>query len=361
MSGRGEVSGMREHGSPARVRGGAIALYTVLAWGLAWLICLPLWLGRGLATPGAVIILTAMMFAPTIAVVVTMLVTGFPRRGERLRSLGMWPLRPAKRVVWLTVIGWLGPLAVVLLGIGVAIVLGWLHPDFTFPLIAEQLKKVVPAGVTLPPIGVIVIAQLAAIPVGALFNGIFAFGEELGWRGWLVPALRPLGTWPALLISGAIWGIWHAPVILLGYDFGRRDVVGVLLMVGGCVAWGVLFGWLRLRSASLWPSVFAHGMLNASAGLSVLISPLHPNLALISPLGASGWIACAVVIAILLLTGQFRRQPALAAGRRKDPAPVASPPPAAAPVAPPAATLDGRPQTAGPAPTDPGESDPSRS
>lgn len=309
--------------SSARVRWGAVSLFTALAWGLAWLICLPLWLGDGLATPGALVLITAMMFAPTVAMVVTMLVTGIPRKGERIRSLGMWPLRPAKQVVWLIMIGWLGPLAVVLLALGVAVMLGWLHPDFTFPVIAEQLAKAVPAGVALPPVGVIVGAQLAAIPIGALINGIFAFGEELGWRGWLVPALRPLGTWPALLISGAIWGLWHAPIILLGYDFGRSDVVGVLLMVGGCVAWGVLFGWLRLRSASLWPSVLAHGMLNASAGLSLLLSPPHPQLGLVSPLGASGWIACALVVVVLLLTGQFRRQPALAASRpRTLPAPL---------------------------------------
>ncbi|MGN8024982.1 lysostaphin resistance A-like protein [Microbacterium sp. 22242] len=305
-----------------RVHWGAVTLFTLLAWGLAWLICLPLWLGDGLATPGALILITAMMFAPGIAAVVTILVTGAPRKGERLRSLGMWPLRPARQVVGLTVLGWLGPFAVVLLALGLALGLGWLHPDFSFPLIAEQLKRV-PSRAALPPVGVIVLVQLAAIPVGAVINGIFAFGEELGWRGWLVPALRPLGTWPALLLSGAIWGIWHAPIILLGYDFGQRDVVGVLLMVAGCVAWGVLFGWLRLRSASLWPSVLAHGMLNASAGLALLFSPPHPQLALLSPLGASGWIACAVVIVVLRLTGQFRRRPALAADRpRIRPAPL---------------------------------------
>ena len=317
------VSGVASAPGRDRVRWRAVALFAVLAWGLAWLICLPLWFGEGLATPGALILITGMMFAPTVAVVVTMLLTGRPRRGERLRALGIWPLRPAKPVVWMMVIGWLGPLAVVLLALGIAVALGWLHPDLTFPLIAEQLRASVPAGVALPPLGVIVLAQLAAIPLGALINAIFAFGEELGWRGWLVPALRPLGTWPALLISGAIWGLWHAPVILLGYDFGRRDVIGLLLMVGGCVAWGILFGWLRLRSGSLWPSVLAHGMLNASAGLSLLIGPLHPDLALVSPLGASGWIACAILIVVLVSTGQFRHQPALAASRpRTLPAPL---------------------------------------
>src|SRR5690606_15530517 len=122
-----------------------------------------------------------------------------------------------------------------------------------------------------PPAGVLIAAQLVAIPfAAATINALAAFGEEIGWRGFLVPALRRYGTWPALLISGAIWGLWHAPVILLGYNFGRPDITGVLLMTGGCLAWGVLLGWLRLRSASLWPAVFAHGAMNATAGLPML-------------------------------------------------------------------------------------------
>ncbi|WP_258566553.1 type II CAAX prenyl endopeptidase Rce1 family protein [Leucobacter luti] len=44
-----------------------------------------------------------------------------------------------------------------------------------------------------------------------MFNCIFTFGEEIGWRGWLLPALRPLGTWPALILSGAIWACGTRP------------------------------------------------------------------------------------------------------------------------------------------------------
>ncbi len=84
-------------------------------------------------------------------------------------------------------------------------------------------------------------------------------------------------------------------------------------MIGGCVAWGVLFGWLRLRSGSLWPAVVAHGALNAAAGLVVIVAAEQPDLALAGPLGVAGWIVAAVVALVLVLTGQFRRQPELAA------------------------------------------------
>ncbi|REJ08198.1 CPBP family intramembrane metalloprotease [Microbacterium bovistercoris] len=314
-----------------RIGLGAIIAYVVLACGLAWLVALPLWLGEGLAAPFAPVLLPVMMYTPAVAVLIVMLVMRPVPRGQRLRFLGMWPLRPASRVIWMSVISLFGTVAVVVLAMLIAIAFGWMKADFIgLSGFEETLRGAVPPGTELPPAFVLVAAQLASLPVAAAtVNALAAFGEELGWRGFLVPALRRYGTWTALLVSGAIWGLWHAPVILLGYNFGRTDILGVLLMVGGCVAVGVLFGWTRLRSGSVWPAVFAHGALNAAAGLPMVFraagTPLDPAFSIV--LGISGWIACAIVIVILLLTGQFREQPALA---RRGPgsAPQAPLPPA---------------------------------
>lgn len=295
-----------------RVPWSAVIVFTVLACGLAWLVALPLWLGDGLAEPLAGALLPAMMLTPAIAALIVTFAMRVPARGERARFLGLWPLRPAKRVVWLMVAAWLVPPLLVALTVLVSATLGFVRLDLTFAAFAVELQKALPAGSPMPPVEVVVFAQIAMIPFAALLNAIPAFGEELGWRGWLVPALRPLGTWPTLLLSGAIWGFWHSPIILLGYNFGRTDLSGVLLMIGGCVAWGILLGWLRLRSASVWPAVIAHGSLNAAAGLIVIFAAAKPDLALAGPLGVAGWIVLAVVIAVLVATGQFRRQPELA-------------------------------------------------
>lgn len=298
-----------------RVQWPAVILFTVLACGLAWLVALPLWLGDGLAEPIAGILLPVMMLTPAVAVLVVTVAMRVPARGERARFLGLWPLRPAKRVVWLMVAGWLVPPLLVILTIVVSAALGFVQLDLTFAAFGREIEKALPPGTPVPPVGVVAFAQIAMIPAGALLNAIPAFGEEIGWRGWLLPALRPLGTWPALLISGAIWGFWHSPVILLGYNFGRTDITGVLLMIAGCVAWGILLGWLRLRSASVWPAVIAHGSLNAAAGLIVIVAAAQPDLGLAGPLGVAGWIVVAAVIAVLVLTGQFRQQPELAGAR----------------------------------------------
>ncbi|MFB4348894.1 lysostaphin resistance A-like protein [Microbacterium sp. CR_7] len=294
-----------------RVRWTPVLAFVLLACGLAWLVALPLWLGDGLAEPLAPVLLVVMMLTPAVAALIVTFALGAPARGARLWFLGLWPLRPAKRVVWLLLIGWLGPPIVVALGILIAVAVGFVQLDFTFAGLSAQIEQALPAGAPMPPVGLVVISQLAFVPIAAIINSVPALGEELGWRGWLMPALRPLGTWPALALSGAIWGLWHSPVILLGYNFGRTDLSGVLFMTVGCVGWGVLLGWLRLRSASIWPAVVAHGSLNASAGLILIVAAGRPDLALAGPLGVAGWVAAAVAIAVLLATGQFRRQPEL--------------------------------------------------
>ncbi|GAA5029092.1 CPBP family intramembrane glutamic endopeptidase [Microbacterium fluvii] len=286
----------------------AVAVFSLTAMALAWLAALPLWLDGGLANPWAVVLLPAMMFTPTLATLLVVLAMRVPAT-DRRRWLGIWPLRPTGRLVAMMAIALVAPILIVAAVALLAGALGIVRLDLVgFSGFAQTLAAAVPAGTPLPPVEVLVGLQLLLVPVGAVVNLIPAAGEEIGWRGWLLPALRPLGVWPALLITGAIWGLWHAPVILLGYNFARPDVWGLLLMVGGCVAWGVLLGWMRLRSASVWPAALAHGSLNAVGGLIVLLAAAgeQPDLAVVGPLGVLSWAVLGVVVAVLALCGQFR-------------------------------------------------------
>lgn len=295
-----------------RVPWRAVAVFTVVAMVLAWAVALPLWLGDGLSSPLLGIVAPVMMYTPALAVLVATFLLRVPGT-DRARFLGLWPLRPVGRTVWFVVAAVLVPPVVVALTVLLSGALGLVRLDLvSFSGFTEVMAPVLreagvdPGGL---PIQAMVIGQIAAIPLGALINSFLAFGEELGWRGWLVPALRPMGVWPALLISGAIWGLWHSPLILLGYNFGRTDLWGVLLMTGGCIAWGILFGWTRLRTGSVWPAVVGHGSLNAAGGLLMLFiaSGENPDPAVVGPLGLVSWAVLAVVVLVLALTGQFRR------------------------------------------------------
>ncbi|GAA4188492.1 CPBP family intramembrane metalloprotease [Microbacterium oryzae] len=295
-----------------RVPWRAVAVYAAAAVALAWLVALPLWLGDRAASPLFTPIASLMMFTPLVATLAVVFGLRVPRT-DRLRFLGIWPLRPAGRTIWFAVAAVFVPPVLVIVAALLAGALGLVELDLVgFSGFAETVAASLAASGVDPdlvPVQALVIGQLAAIPLGALVNSFLAFGEEIGWRGWLLPALRPLGVWPALILSGALWGLWHAPLILLGYDFGRTDVTGVLLMIAGCIAWGVLFGWARLRTGSLWPAVIGHGALNAGGAAVLLFAAAGADvdLALVGPLGVVSWIVLAVVVAVLALCGQFRR------------------------------------------------------
>jgi membrane protease YdiL (CAAX protease family) len=113
-------------------------------------------------------------------------------------------------------------------------------------------------------------ASMLAVPVlEALLIGlgssiVSATGEEIGWRGLLVPELGRFTTFTGIaLISSFIWFCWHVPVMLAGGYGGPGGLVyslGVffLSMIGG----STLFAWIRLRSGSLWPAALLHGFYN---------------------------------------------------------------------------------------------------
>ena len=296
----------------------AVIVFVILACALAWLVMLPLWLGgTGLRNPLTGVLLPVMMFTPLVSVLLVVFFVQKPRPRPLPEFLGMWPLRPLKRIIWMSVFGILGSALVIIAGVFLAAGLGLVRPDLThFSGFAATLQVATArAGVPIGsiPTGLIVLIQLLVIPFASLINGFLTIGEELGWRGYLLPSLRPLGTWPALLISGAVWGFWHSPIILLGYNFNQPNLFGVVMMMGGCILYGVLLGWLRLRTASIWPSVFAHGAFNATAGFLFLVIAANANADPVAtgPLGWVTWIVMALVITVLLATGQFSKQPRL--------------------------------------------------
>src|SRR5690349_19574724 len=67
-------------------------------------------------------------------------------------------------------------------------------------------------------------ANLVALVIGLALNALtlntmLAFGEEYGWRGYLLPKLLPLGEARAATIVGVIWGLWHAPLLIAGLNY----------------------------------------------------------------------------------------------------------------------------------------------
>ncbi|PPH36540.1 CPBP family intramembrane metalloprotease domain-containing protein [Rathayibacter rathayi] len=285
-----------------------IAVFVIVAFGLAWAVELPLWItGSGLSSAFATVLVPAMMVTPLVATLTVVLLQRQQGTRAALRQLGVWPLHPLKRTIGFTVLAVLLVPVVVLAGIGLSAALGFVTLDVVHLSGFSAALEAATGGPLPVPVWTIATLQLLSIPLGTAVNSVLAFGEEVGWRGWLLPALLPLGTWPALIITGVLWGAWHAPIILLGYNFDEPNLVGVGLMIIATTLIGVLVGWLRMRSASLWPAVFAHGALNAAGGLVTLFAAQEESVdpILAGPLGVGSWIAFTIVVVVLVLTRQL--------------------------------------------------------
>ncbi len=234
------------------------------------------------------------MWGPGIAALVaTLAIARQPFKSLRLNTLG-----PKRYYLW----AWLLPPVLVVLS-GLLTVLthaGQLDTEFTF---MQQMME--QAGTQLPfSAGMLVLIQIAqALLIAPLFNVIFAMGEELGWRGFLLPRLLPLGQWKALLISGAIWGVWHAPAIAQGHNYPDHPALGILLMTVFCVLLGIIIGWMYLNTRSPWVAALAHGSINAWAGLSYLFLVPGFDTALGGTLTSlPGWLVMGLFIGWLALT-----------------------------------------------------------
>ncbi len=190
----------------------------------------------------------ALMWSPALAMVLTRLVRreGFADVSFTLRG---------PRVFSMLAMVWLYPIAVGFLGYGAA----WLTGLETFHAPVKS-----PVGSGAPPCGRFLISIGMNATLGTLLSAITATGEELGWRGYMVPRLVQAKIPRPLLVSGLIWGAWHAQLILSGqYAAGRYPILSTAMFLLGIVAASYVVGRARLESGSVWPAVLFHSAWNA--------------------------------------------------------------------------------------------------
>src|SRR5262249_40903260 len=125
------------------------------------------------------------------------------------------------------------------------------------------------------------------------------------WRGYLLPRLAPLGGGRAAILTGIVWGLWHAPIIVTKeYNYPGHPWLGALAMVLFTTVLGVVFAWLRFRSGSVWPPALAHAALNAQAGFGLLVLTPSPNSLIGAPTGLLGMAPIAALAVYLLASGR---------------------------------------------------------
>jgi membrane protease YdiL (CAAX protease family) len=115
-----------------------------------------------------------------------------------------------------------------------------------------------------PPSASLVLFVLLTATFGLVGKTSRAFGEEIGWRGFLVPELnKVVGFTGVSVISGLMWAAYHFPVLLFGdYNKGAPAWYSLTCFTLMVVADSFILAWITLRSRSLWPAAILHGSHN---------------------------------------------------------------------------------------------------
>jgi membrane protease YdiL (CAAX protease family) len=221
-------------------------LFTLLFSSVIW--SLVIWSGHLGMAFGMMIV--AIMWCPALAALVSCRVLG-----RDVRSLAWrWP---ESRYI---VAAYFVPLAYAALAYGAvwALRLGGWNQDM-IRLVAQRFG--LPG---MPVWGAFVLWLLFTATAQMIRGMATALGEEIGWRGFLVPELAKQMSYTKLsLLSGVIWAAWHSPLLLFAdYNAGTNRWYALSCFTAMVVSGSFIFAWLRLKSGSLWPAVLLHASHN---------------------------------------------------------------------------------------------------
>jgi uncharacterized protein len=123
---------------------------------------------------------------------------------------------------------------------------------------------------------------IASAPLTIAMLAILVLGEEIGWRGFLFPSMTThMPVRRAAILCGLAHGAFHIPLLLMtsAYDVEGSRALVTPGVVGVVTAGGIVFGWLRATTGSLWPVAIAHAAVNTCFLSSPVLVTSHPDTA----------------------------------------------------------------------------------
>ncbi len=227
---------------------------------------------------------------------------------EGLRNVG-WGLRRW----WYAAPAVIVPLLVIVAVGGLATASGWAalsNKHFVFANGLVEVHKVpLVLGSRAQGVAFFGLNLVLSLALQSALGSVAAVGEEFGWRGYAEEKLiHSFGLNRGLVLLGVIWGYWHLPIVLMGWNFPTHPVLGALILTPlSMVFLGIFLGWLYLRSRSIWMPSLAHAAVNLTAGL-FFNEVLAAGQGLIRE---ALWIAAWGVVAAVCLASLNRRRPVL--------------------------------------------------
>jgi len=199
---------------------------------------------------GGGIYVVGLMWCPALAAFATLKINA-----RKLSELGWkWPQTKYATMSWFI------PLIYATIAYSVV----WLSGLGGFPNHQVMQHLVSRMGLRSSPLIATVVYVLLTGTIGLVGNLSTALGEEIGWRGFLVPELfKTMGFTSTALISGVVWACWHYPILIWGdYNAGTPTWYGLTCFTVLVVAMSFVFAWMRLKSGSLWVGALLHASHN---------------------------------------------------------------------------------------------------
>ena len=272
-------------------------LFVLLTFVITWIVfmLIPLF-GLTYGSGSSVIILAAAMFVPALCSLLTRLITK-----EGFQNMYLHPHLKGHIKQYLLV--YFGPTLLLFLSAAVYFLIFPRSFDPTFSALKNAAKGTAEISANV----LLLVSALQIIVIGPIVNLIPTMGEELGWRGYLLPKLRLfMPDRAALVVTGVIWGVWHIPVIIMGHNYGTEyngyPWLGILAMIVFCFVLGVIEGYISITLHSAVPAAMIHSVVNAGAALPIYLAKGGYN-PLLGPAisGLIGGLPFAVIAVILLI------------------------------------------------------------
>ena len=338
---------------PPQVNWSRVGWFLGLAFGLTWLLDLALYLAGGLANPATQLLLQLQMLLPAFSAMLLgafffkdspifhrtnrgtsrwfvyfyFLLTGLYLAGA-IASLIQPDLRTTLAsllfvpnflgLILLVVLRWkggrntfveagmAGGKVCVWFGYGLVLVIffafqTWLNYIFKLGTLVD-LKTAFPQMVTanFPSAALLPTIALNTVLIGPFLGLIISFGEEYGWRGFLQAELIKLGRIRGVFLLGVIWGIWHWPVIWMGFNYPGQPLLGSLFMVVYCVILAYFLAYAVFKSKGIWTAAYLHALNNQTLSFFV-IAVVAPTSTLYSfGIGLPALLLGTIVVLLLL-------------------------------------------------------------
>lgn len=295
--------------------------YLSIAFGLPWGAALALYLAfpqHAIVTSQVyTLFAAACMFTPAIAAIITRV--AFKTGRENLM------LKPNfKGNIGYYLLAWFLPVVLIVAGAAVYFLVYPENLDLSMSYILGVYREQILASAGTMDVSemitdeslrsMLLTSLVFSVLIAPAINCIPCFGEEYGWRGFLLPELnKHLSERGCIIVSGAIWGLWHAPMIAMGHNYGTGyqffPWAGILAMVLFTTSIGSFMTWLTLRVKSVWPAVIVHGAVNGLASVSVyFLAPTAQVSNFVGPLpvgflGGAGLLIMGIVCFLLCKGG----------------------------------------------------------